>query len=320
MMETAISYWKRYFTPDVVAQVERIKQDMYIMSTGVRIHMDVYEQPDKRAPVLMFNHGGGGYSRIFAPLALAMHARGYTVVLPDQRGQGYSDGDRGDFTLAQCVQNIVDAAQWARQRYAGKLFMAGGSVGGGLTYKAAAAGAPVDAIICHNLYDFGSARDALSVSRFAFASDLPLLPDIFAASTRMMASLLPSLKLPFMLLGKFESMVDERDPDFFNIWREDPLPIKNISLRYMASTFATPPAIPYEQNRMRVLVVNQTRDKMVSPAVTRRNYERLSGDKHYVEIDYGHWATGAQFIAEYVEILERYLRSEESAQSLASST
>jgi pimeloyl-ACP methyl ester carboxylesterase len=301
-------YWKRYYTPEIVAQIECLKQDVYLTSTGVRIHMDVYEQQDKSAPVLIFNHGGGGYSRILASLALAMYARGYTVVLPDQRGQGYSEGDRGDFTLGQCVQNIVDAAQWARQRYTGKVFMGGGSVGGGLTYKAAAAGAPVDAIICHNLYDFGSVRDSLAVSRFAFASNLPLLPGIFAASTRMMASLFPSLKLPFIMLGKFESMVDERDPNFFRIWWDDPLPLKKISLRYMASTFTTPPAIPYEENRMSVLVINQTRDKMVSPKVTRHNYERLAGDAKYVEIDYGHWATGEQFIAEYVEIIDGYLR------------
>ncbi|MDX2140211.1 MAG: alpha/beta fold hydrolase [Chloroflexota bacterium] len=303
-------YWKRYYTAETVAQVEALKQDMYIDSTGVRIHMDVYEQKDRNAPVLIFNHGGGGYSRVFAPLALAMYARGYTVVLPDQYGQGYSDGDRGDFTLGQCVQNIVDAARWARARYSGRLFLAGGSVGGGLAYKAAA-GAPCDAVICHNLYNFGSARDSLAVSRFAFASDLPLLPGIFAASTRMMASLLPALKLPFMLLGKFESMVDERDTRFFGIWRDDPLPIKAVSLRYMASTFSTPPAVPYQKNTKRVLVINQKRDKMVSPQVTRRNYERLGGDKQYIEIDYGHWATGEQFISEYVEILDQYMRKEQ---------
>jgi pimeloyl-ACP methyl ester carboxylesterase len=309
-------YWKRYFDPETVARVETLKQEVYIDSTGVRIHMDVYEQADKSAPVLIFNHGGGGYSRIFAPLALALYARGYTVVLPDQHGQGYSDGDRGDFTLGQCVQNIVDAAQWARQRYTGKLFLAGGSVGGGLAYKAAAAGAPCDAVICHNLYDFGSPRDSLSVSRFAFASDLPLLPGIFATTTRILASLLPSLKIPFMLLGKFESMVDERDRQFFDIWRNDPLPIKAISLRYMASMFSTPPAIPYEQNWRRVLVINQARDKMVSPQVTRRNYERLGGDKQYIEIDYGHWATSEQFISEYVEILDQFMNATPATHAL----
>lgn len=304
-------YWKRYYTDETVAQVEAMKQDVYIESTGVRIHMDVYEQADRSAPVLIFNHGGGGYSRLFAPLALALYPRGYTVVLPDQYGQGYSEGNRGDFTLSQCVQNIVDATQWARARYSGRLFLAGGSVGGGLAYKAAAAGAPCDAVICHNLYDFGSARDSLSVSRFAFVSDLPLLPGIFATTTRMMASLLPSLKIPFMLLGKFEAMVDERDSRFFGIWRDDPLPIQAISLRYMASTFSTPSAVPYERNRKRVLVVNQMRDKMVSPQVTRRNYERLSGDKQYIEIDYGHWATGERFISEYVEILDQYMQKEQ---------
>jgi len=56
------------------------------------------------------------------------------------------------------------------------------------------------------------------------------------------------------------------------------------------------------------LVINQTRDRMVSPSVTKRNYDKLGGPKQYVEIDYGHWATGSQFVREYVEILDQFMQ------------
>jgi alpha-beta hydrolase superfamily lysophospholipase len=52
---------------------------------------------------------------------------------------------------------------------------------------------------------------------------------------------------------------------------------------------STPPAVPFEQNQVPVLVINPTRDKMTDPALTKQNYERLGGPKHYVEIPYGHF-------------------------------
>lgn len=52
------------------------------------------------------------------------------------------------------------------------------------------------------------------------------------------------------------------------------------------------------------------RDTMVSPMVTKRNYERLGGTKQYVEIGYGHWATGEAFVHEYVGIMDDYLRQQ----------
>ncbi len=306
-------YWKQYFDAETVAQAEALRQEVCIPSTGVQIHMDVYEQLDRNAPVLIFNHGGGGYSRFFVPLALALHERGYTVIAPDQRGQGYSEGDRTDFTIGELVQNIVDVAQWARARYTGKIFMGGASVGGGLTYKAAAAGAPVDAIICHNLYNFGDPHDALAVSRFAPLRHIPGVPYFNGQMMRLGAALLPGLRIPFAWLGAFEYMVDERDTQFYPLWQRDPLPIRGVSLRYMASTFTTPPAIPLEQNKLPVLVINQTRDRMVSPSVTKRNYDKLGGPKQYVEIDYGHWAIGPQFVGDYVEILDGYMRAQMGA-------
>jgi pimeloyl-ACP methyl ester carboxylesterase len=302
------SYWKQYFEAETVAQAEALWQEFCISSTGVQIHLDVYEQPDRNAPVFIANHGGGGYSRFFVPLALALHKRGYTIIVPNQRGQGYSEGDRSDFTIGELVQNIVDVCLWARARYTGKVFMGGASVGGGLTYKAAAAGAPVDAIICHNLYNFGDPHDALAVSRFAPLRHIPGVPGLIGLMMQLGAALWPKIRLPFAWLGAFEYMVDERDTQFYPLWLRDPLPIRGVSFRYMASTFTTPPAIPYEQNQLSVLVINQTRDRMVSPAVTKRNYDKLGGPKQYVEIDYGHWATGPQFIHEYVEILDQFMQ------------
>lgn len=303
-----LNYWKNYFNADIITRSEALRQELRIPSTGVNIHMDVYEQPNPAAPVLIVNHGGGGYSRIFTEPLLAMYERGYTIIAPNQFGQGYSEGDRGDFTVGQFVQNIVDVTHWARTRYSAALFLLGGSVGSGLVYNAAAEGAPADAVICHNLYDFGSIHDTIALSRFAALRHIPGFPAAMSATIRLLAAFMPGLRLPFHALAKFSAMVDERDTRFYDIWRSDPLPIKSVSLRYMRSTFTTPPRIPFEANTRPILVINPMRDKMVSPAVTKGNYERLGGPKHYVEIDYGHWATGAAFAQQYAGIVDDYLQ------------
>lgn len=302
------AYWQNYYNESVIARSNILRQEMTLSSTGVNIHMDVYEQADKSAPVIIINHGAGGYSRIFLPVTLALYDRGYTVIAPDQYGQGYSEGARGDFTVGQFVQNIIDVTHWARARYSGALFLFGGSVGSGLVYNAAAEGAPVDAVICHNLYDFGSIHDTIAMSRFALLHHIPGYPVLMSTTIRFFAGLMPGLRLPFRALGKFKGMVDARDRQFYDIWKNDPLPVRWISLRYMRSTFTTPARVPFEANTCPILVINPMRDTMVSPQATKRNYERLSGPKKYVEIDYGHWATGEAFVVDHVTIVDHYLK------------
>ncbi|MDX2077183.1 MAG: alpha/beta fold hydrolase [bacterium] len=306
-MTSKSDYWRQYHDEATITRSDNLRTTHQLSSTGVNIHIDMYEQPSLDAPVIIFNHGGGGYSRLFIPVALAMYDLGYTVLLPDQRGQGFSEGDRGDFTYSQFIQNVVDVANWARNRYSGKLFMGGGSVGGGITYAAGVAGAPVDALVCHNLYSFGSVQDGMALSRLASLTKIPFFSTISLWSIKLSASLMPRLKIPFMWLGKFEKMVDERATGFFELWKADPLPIKRVSLRYLHSSMTTPPLVPFEQNTLPILVINQTRDRMVSPSVTRRNYDRLSGHKEYVEIDYGHWAMGETFVSEWSGIVHHFL-------------
>ena len=302
------AYWKIYLDADVIARCEAVRRDAIVESTGVTLQVDLYEQTDPKAPVLIVNHGGGGYSRLFVEPALALYRRGYTIVAPNQRGQGYSAGDRGDFTIGEFVENIVDVTNWARLRYSGQLYLLGGSLGSGLVYNAATAGAPVDALICHNLYDFGRIGDSLALSRFAALGRVPGFSAMMAALLKGLSAVMPGQRVPFGALGNFEAMVDDRDQRFFALWRDDPLPIRAVTLRYLRSTFTTPARVPFERNLLPILVINPTRDRMVSPAVTRRNFLRLGGPVTYAEIDYGHWATGAAFVEEYVALVDGFLR------------
>jgi len=308
------TYWHCYHDPALLARVLAVVQTRHLPSTGVELHIDLYQQANPAAPVLILNHGGGGYGGIFVGLALAFYEQGYTVVVPDQKGQGRSGGAMGDFTVAEAVQNIVDVAAWARQEFAGPLYLCGGSIGGGLTYAAAAMlasqGKPPVAAVCLNLYDFGDPVTGLAFTRFATLANIPGLARACRAMSGLLAKLAPRLRLPYRPLARFENMMDERDlaMGFYAKWQADPLTLRTVTARYFASMLNTAFAIPLEANTdVPVLVINQKRDKMVKPQLTLDCYQRLSGQKDYVEIDWGHFSLLSQFNAELIVLGQQWI-------------
>jgi len=297
----------RYLTPAEALEWEQLTQQHRLLSTGVALHLDWYPQPSSDCPALVIIHGGGGHAGLFARLALAFHHAGYAVAVPDQRGQGRSDGTRGDFSVSEAVQNIVDTAAWVRQRTHGPLYLLGSSIGGGLAYAAGAAlvqpGLAPAAIACINLYDFGDPRTGLEFSRFAALARIPGLPRVLRGAAVMLAQAFPRLRLPYRAIADFSGMLDERDRDAYAAWQNDPHALRSVTLRALVSLLNTPPAIPMPANRdLPVLVINPRRDRMVRPAVTRRSFEQLGGRRAYHEIDYGHFSLQADFCARIVAL------------------
>jgi pimeloyl-ACP methyl ester carboxylesterase len=308
------TYWHCYHDPALLARVLAVVQTRHLQSTGVELHIDLYQQDDKASPVLILNHGGGGYGGLFIGLALAFYEQGYTVVVPDQKGQGRSGGAMGDFTVAEAVQNIVDVANWARTEFSGPLHLCGGSIGGGLTYAAAAVlakqGRPPVAAVCLNLYDFGDPVTGLAFTRFAGLAKLSGLAMMCKAMGGLLAKIVPRMRLPYRPLARFENMVDERDlaTGFYAKWQADPLTLRTVTARYFASMLATPFVISLEANTdVPVLVINQKRDKMVNPQLTLDCYQRLAGNKSYAEIDWGHFSLQTEFNKELLALGQQWL-------------
>jgi alpha-beta hydrolase superfamily lysophospholipase len=275
--------WRNYHNPTILEHADSIRETYSIVSTGVPIHIDVYPQPYSDAPVLVLNHGGATHTRMFTEQIMVFYERGYTIVSFDRRGQGLSGGRRGDSTWSMDVQNGVDVARWAKTRFDAPQFMIGFSLGGPLTYYAAAAGAPVDAICCFNLYDFTE----------------PNRPgaNLFGNAGKFLAKAWPVLKyfgwmsVPWRQLNPkmWEGGIGDLQPHIQAVVHRDPLPLKVVTMALAHSMVTTPPKVPFEHNRIPVLVINPTKDKMTDPALTKQNYDRLGGTKHYVEIPYGHF-------------------------------
>ena len=315
-MQNKESYWRTYFDETIVEQAEAIRSSHTLTSRHVRIHVDAYEQAASAAPIFIFNHGGGVYSRLFTALAVELFALGYTVLLPDQVAHGLSGGTPQQLTVETMIQNVVDATAWARERYAGPIILSGASLGSAVVAHAVAAGAPADLIVCHNLYQFGRVDNVVAFSRTPWAANLPLLPSVMPKVTAFLANQLPDLSLPYRLMGYFDRMVDERDAGFYEKWLADPVPMERVTLAYVNSMLSSKIAVPLAENERPFLVINPTRDKMVSPELTRRNYERLGGPKAYLELPYGHWSVSEAFLEEWTTAVHDWIQQQTSELNL----
>jgi alpha-beta hydrolase superfamily lysophospholipase len=298
-------YWRTCFPPDLLTWADEHLKTYTIPSDGIQLHLDVYPQPDRQAPMIVFNHGTLGYGRLFLEMVQVYYRLGYSLVLPDQRGNGFSGGARGDYTINQAVRNIRDATRWARQHLAGPLFMAGASLGGALTYYAASAETrqtPINAISCLNLFDFGDLPTLRTMSTSPHAVDL--LPWL-----RALVPLFGWVRLPYCWFHCCEDIVRADEAKQQECWRTDPMLPHHISLRYLVSLGTTPPEVPLEYNTVPALVLNQMADTIIPPQATRHNYERLGGPKRYVPLDgFNHWSFGHTFWSRIIHETHRWFR------------
>lgn len=302
------TYWRNYYDQPMVARSDSLRQEFTFESTDVELQVDAYIQSAIESPVVMLHHGGGSYSRLFVRIAIALFDRGYTVLVPNQRGQGFSDGGRGDFTLEQLIQNVLDSAYWARRNFRGDLFMAGAGLGGSLVLQAVMKGAPVRALACHTLFDFGSPEDALVLTGLSGLGGFPGGAQLTGWVVRALAAVSPRMKVPVYTQKRYHRLLDPRDNGNQERLLEDPYAVQAFSMRYAMSAFNTPPAVPLEENPLPVFVINPARDEMVSPQVTQRNYQRLGGPKDYMEIAYGHWSLTEPFAQEWASLVDPWFQ------------
>lgn len=301
------SYWHTYYDASTIEHCAALRQEFYLSTADQSLHVDGYLQADSNAPLILLTHGEGQYSGMFVRAALALHERGISVLVLDQRAHGRSSGRGLDFSLAQLSQDVLDAAHWARRTFSGPIFLGGVGLGSWLAYQASAMGAPVIGLALHELYDLTSPRESLAASRLAGLAALPGGVAFTGAAARALLALSPHMRLRHATLARFEGLLDERDNGNYEAWLEDPNPPRQVSIRYAVSALSAPLALPYEDNALPVLVTNPTRDRMVDPAITRRCFERLGGPKTYQELDFGHWSMLESFARQWSAAVERWM-------------
>ncbi len=264
-------------------------------SRGTRWHLDLWPAK-KGAPTIVFCHGLSTCGRMMANFVKPFHDKGYNIVCPDLPGFGLSlqNGRRGCCTIEEMVECLKECVLHAQKLYQGKVFLTGISLGGALSYYAAAAGAQVAAIASLNLMDLGDARTReISDHSGLLTHAIPAL--------RVLAKLMPELPLPLKRFINVEKLCD--DAALVERFKKNPLVVKTYTLRAALSLLTSHPEIPFKEfESVPILVLHGKKDKLIPESVTRDSFDRILGQKKYVLLEEGeHIPLKASAMKKYVE-------------------
>ncbi len=252
----------------------RVVQD-YVESAGRCIHVDVLvgEAP---APTIVFIPGTAAYARLYIEFLAALNDRGFNVVGMDPRGHGRSSFPRGHFTLDEIVADALAVARYARDRFGGRVGIAGSSQGGIAAFYIAARGEVVSSALCHNLADLNG-KDNIVLSKFRPpAWSIPLLMPLFVLYSRF--------SFPLSVYLDFKSQLLKNGEDAATFLRADPLATVWYTLRVLVSLYRTSLARRVEEIETPVMVLHSSLDAVFPQSYVEGIYNRLTCEKELVVI------------------------------------
>jgi alpha-beta hydrolase superfamily lysophospholipase len=275
--------YENHFGKDVIAFAQKEIQEDWIDSAGSKIHLDLCIK-DKAAPTIVFSHGMAGYGRLLAPYACRLFAMGFNILLPDLKGYGHNKGQRGHWKWSDLVENLIDTSLYAKKRFQGDLFLAGGSMGGVIAYHAVCQGAPVKAAACYCLFDFQDMELIKESSSYG-----PFTP-LVKASLKWLSKAAPNFSIPASRVSSYDNLSD--CAEFNNLVKQDPLGGNTMTLTAAAEMTSVVLPIPFEKfDKVPILVIQPGADKMTPAKFTKKAFDLLETPaKKYVELEgRGHW-------------------------------
>jgi alpha-beta hydrolase superfamily lysophospholipase len=245
---------------------------------GAEIHLDRYAAPTAPLTVVML-HGGGGYGRLLAPFAVMLNAHGYEVVAPDFPGYGLSVAPAELFSYSQWVECAADLVDAEARRSGKPIVLFGLSVGGYLSYLAAARGRKAAGVIATTLAD-----PRLPVVRDEFARN-PTVNRVLNPFLPPMAALFGGVRLPIRWFSNMKGIAN--DPELLRMLCADPIGGGNrVPLRFMHSLLAIRPDIePEDFDVCPVLFAQPAADRWTTIEASRPFFDRIKGPKQLVMLE-----------------------------------
>lgn len=177
-------------------------EGIYItLSTGNRIHLDVYSPQNAKATIILL-HGVGGNGRLLSFLAVPLYRCGYEVICPDLPLYGCSEYS-GTVTYPVWVQDASEMTGYYVRR--GKpTFLFGLSAGGMLAYQVACKHPAIRGVLATCVLD----QRVRGMTEKTSAH--PHLVKLALPAVSYMREWLPDLKIPMKWVANMKAIVNDK--------------------------------------------------------------------------------------------------------------
>ena len=277
----APDYWKNYLYETDTEEIESNLGQTIFKSRGLNLSLKYFEK-NRNTPNILLISGTGGYSLFGADMMYEMYLRGYNVFGIDLQGHGDSEGEKGDFTMDELVENCRNAVKYISANYNDRIGVIGPSMGGMITFYLGLAHDPVKSIFCQN---------PGIVTEKMFQDEVTKKVKGILPLFKLLVRLLPKVKIPTSLYVDFKGFPEnEREREILKKFMNDPDIVKWYTLRASLSQILTPPPNPVEELEIPTMFLVPKRDRLTSVSYVRNLYDRLPANKkQFIEVDGGHW-------------------------------
>jgi len=274
----SLTHWRKYeehFPAFMRATPETMPKEEWWKWRGLNVHLDRATVPGSRLKVLVI-HGAGAYGRVMAPCAVLAQRYGFDTVSPDLPGYGLTKVPWGRFDYhawVDCVVDLIDA-ELARDDKPIALF--GVSLGGILSYQAAARSRRVAGVCVTTIADTRETDVRRDFARTKLLGTLGL-------STLSIAPVATDwLPLPMAYMSKMNNI--SQNAALSRICMTDRLGGGNIvPARFLRTFMTAAPAIePEAFTDCPVLLAHPGEDRMTDITHSRRFFDRLACEKEMV--------------------------------------
>jgi len=279
-------------------------KDEVLRLEGRDLHLYHFESKPED-PVMVFIPGTAVYALLYLEFMYKLSRQGFNVVGFDPKGHGRSSGKRGSYTLGSQVEDAREVIGHAIETYNDKVAVSGSSQGGMVAFYAAAADPRLKAAVCHNLIA-PDEPDNERITRWPglFRPAMPLLPYLLPLTQSPLGELRTPIWL-YLNLGAEESRFI---PDLNAFMKEDPLVVRAISLRALASLSTTPMARKVEEIETPVMVVHAGHDNIFPEDYVRRVYGRLTCEKEFLYLPEAYHLVMTDFVDEIIPTVSTWLK------------